>query len=1191
MKTKLLKPITSVIVFLMVFFVVTDSSAQQKTLTLEKALNEISVRFKTKFAYKHNIIQGKTTTSESLNAKSVDEALKRALYPNGLLFLYVSEGNYTIIAQEDRMFQNDLSATQLKNDNGEVYYSGKVTDQDGEGMPGVTIKSNGSNRAVITDRQGSFSIFLPNTATTISFYYLGYESVSKDLDGKVTNLSIRMRPATGEQLQDVNVVSNGYQMLPKERSTAAAAVIKAADLQKIKTPNLIQRLENQVAGLKVDLNSDNIFTYGNTQIGINNGTRSVGRSDYSMSIRGASTLRGETFPLVVVDGAISELDLSTINPNDVENITVLKDAAAASIWGTRAANGVIVITTKKGSPNQAPRVSFSVSATVSNKPNLDYLKIMNSSQAISFEQDLVAKNLITPPNSASPFGQPVANVTDLIFKLRAGTITQSAYDAALSRYSSIDSRDQISQYLIRPSSNQQYDFSVSGGGKSSDYYYSASYSKENPQTVGVDGQRLTITLNNNFKIFKVATLSTNVRGSFFKFNNNGQSLNTLFGPSSSTFMPYDRLLDDQGNRIGFGRQYYSGWTNSLQSRGYRNWLYNPLDEIDNADNTQQDNNYTINLNLNVPVFKGLSANVFYGNERSFSQTRSYFNERSYYYRNFINTYTPLPSNGNAQNSIGLPLGSGILSNINTSGNNYSLRGQLNFDQVFAGLHQLTAIAGSEIRQTKIGQGANTLYGYNTGTGLSRPVDFFTPYQTIQGFASSLGGAPTQQDKTRRYLSYYANAAYTYAGKYTVSGSARYDDYNNFGVDRKFRATPLWSTGLKWDVKKEHFLAKAGFVSSLSIRATYGVNGNISTNIYPFTYIGLGSADLTTGQPYAFLVAPANPELRWEKTYVANLGIDLGLFNGRLFATADIYSKRGKDLFYEFPINGTYGVTTLNRNSTNLSGNGMDLSIRGTIVRKRDFEWNSGINFAYNTNKITDARFGITSSFYSNPAFGANLNDYPTDKIFVYRNAGLDQNGLTQVYNENGAKIAANQNITSINALHYAGRRTAPYFGNFNTSVKFKDITLMAVASYQFGSVFLRPTISSYPSARTGVRYDLHEDVAKRWVKAGDEAFTNVPSPVGNFAAQSLLRYQQSDINVLKGDYVRLRELSASYQLPIEKITSFVRTANFTFAVRNLGLLWRANKEGIDPDFVAGLSSITLGLPSAVSYNFSLNVNF
>ncbi|KLT66803.1 hypothetical protein AB669_06285 [Pedobacter sp. BMA] len=1173
------------------FLLVPDSFGQQKTITLEKALNEISARFKIKFAYKHSIIQGKNTTDASVKAKSIDEALKNVLYPNKLLFLYVSEGNYTIIEQDNQSLENQFANTPLIEGNGEIFYSGTVTDQDGAGMPGVTIKSDGSNRAVITDRLGNFSIFLPNTAKLISFFYLGYQSVSKNLDGKPARLYIRMNPSSGQQLQEVTVVSNGYQTLPKERSTAAAAVIKAEDLQKIKTPNLVQRLENQTAGLKVDLLSDNMFTYGNTQVGINSSTRSLGRSDYNMSIRGTSTIRGESFPLVVVDGAISEMDMSTINPNDVENITILKDAAAASIWGTRAANGVIVITTKKGTPNQSPKVSFSVSATASNKPNLNYLKIINSAQAISFEQDLVSKNLITAPNSATPFGQPVANVTDLVFKLRAGTISQNAFDAAIARYTSIDSRDQISQYLIRASNNQQYDLSVSGGGKSSDYYYSASYSRENPQTVGVDGQRLTVTLNNNFKIFKVATLSTNIKGSFFKFNNNGQSLNTLFAPSASTFMPYDRLVDDQGNRISFGRQYYSGWTNILLSRGYRSWLYNPLDELDNADNTQQDNNYSINLNLNVPVFKGLSANVFYNNERSFSQSRSYYNEASYYYRNFINSYTPIPTSGIAQNSIGLPVGSGILGNVNTNSNNYSVRGQLNYDNLFAGLHQLTVIAGSEIRQTRIGQGSNTLYGFNTGTGLSRPVDFFTPYATVSGFSSTLNGAPSQQDKIRRYLSYYANAAYTYDGKYTLSGSVRYDDYNNFGVDRKFRATPLWSTGLKWDIKKEKFLQSAEFLNSLSIRATYGVNGNISTNTYPFTYIGLGSADLTTGQPYAFLVSPANPELRWEKTYVANFGLDFSLFSGRLSGSADVYSKRGKDLFYEFPINGTYGVTTLNRNSTNLSGNGMDLSVRGAIIRTKNFEWNSGINFAYNTNKITDARFGITSSFYSNPAFGSNLNDYPTDKLFVYRNAGLDQNGLTQVYNESGAKVSASQNITSLDALEYAGRKTAPYFGNFNTSVKYKAFTVMAIASYQFGSVFLRPTITSYPAARTGVRYDLHEDIARRWVKAGDEAFTNVPGPVGNFAAQSLLRYQQSDINVLKGDYVRLRELSMSYQIPTQKITTYIGSANFTFAVRNLGLIWRANKEGIDPDFTAGLNSTTLGLPSAVSYNFSLNVNF
>lgn len=1168
-------------------------SAQDKIITMEAALNAISKKYKTKFAYEHAIIQGKFTPAESLKAKSLDESLKRILYPNNLLFLYVSEGSYTIVSRGDKTLQQDAPSAPLANRNDEEFYlTGKVSDETGGGLPGVTIKSDGSNRATMTDREGKFAFFVPKAATSISFSYLGYQTAVRSVVGQPKSLIISLSPTAGSQLNDVNIVSNGYQVLPKERSTGAAVEITAADLEKIKTPNLVQRLENQVAGLKVNLNSDNMFTYGNTQVAINGGTRTLGTTDYSMSIRGVSTVRGESFPLVVIDGAISELDLSALNPNDVESITFLKDAAAASIWGVRAANGVIVVTTKKGSQNQAPKISFSASATVSNKPDLGYLNLMNASQAIAYEQDLVAKNLITTPNALNPFGQPVADVTDLTFKLRAGTITQAAYNEAIAKYSSINSLDQISQYLLRPSNNQQYDFSVSGGGKSSDYFYSASYSKENPQTVGVDGQRLTFTLNNNFKLFKVATLSTNVKGSFFKFNNNGQPLNVLLSPSSTTFMPYNQLVDDQGNRVNYSRQYYSGWVNSLQSRGYLNWNYNSLNEMDNADNRQEDNNYTVNLNLNVPIFKGLSANAFYGNERSFSNSRSYYNEQTYLYRNLVNGYTPLPASGAlAINSIGLSPGSGILTAVNTTSNNYTLRGQLNYDNIFNSIHQLTMIAGSEIRQTKIGQGTNTMYGYNTGTGLARPVDFFTPYSSIQGFSFPLNGSPVQQDKTRRYLSYYSNAAYTFKGKYTLSGSVRYDDYNNFGVDRKFRATPLWSTGLKWDVAKESFLRNTKWINNLSIRATYGVNGNISTNIYPFTYIALAASDLTTGLPYASISSPANPELRWEKTAVANLGVDFDLLNNRLSGAVDIYTKRGKDLFYEFPINGTYGITSLFRNATSLSGNGVDLNLRGVILRNDDFEMNTGINFAYNNNKITDVRFALTSSFYANPAYGNLLNDYPNDKVFVYKNAGLDATGLTQVFDEKGAKVAASRNLTSIDALSYAGRRNAPYFGNFNTNFRYKKLTLMAVASYQFGNVFLRPTISSYPTARIGVRYDLNEDITRRWIKAGDEAITNVPGAGGTFAAVSLLRYQQSDINVLKGDYVRLRELSLTYQLPVAQITKLVRAANLAFAVRNLGLIWTANKEGFDPDFVSGLTATTLGLPSAVSYNFSLNVNF
>ncbi len=541
--------------------------------------------------------------------------------------------------------------------------------------------------------------------------------------------------------------------------------------------------------------------------------------------------------------------------------------------------------------------------------------------------------------------------------------------------------------------------------------------------------------------------------------------------------------------------------------------------------------------------------------------------------------------------MGLSGGSGIYNVSNGNTNNYTLRGQLNYETTLGTDHQINAIAGSEIRQTQQGEGTSTLYGYNMGTGIARPMNFLTPYTTIYGYTNGIGGAPSQQDKTRRYLSYYSNAAYTYKAKYTVSASVRYDDYNNFGVDRKFRATPLYSFGGKWDTAKESFLSNVKWISNLGLRATYGVNGNISTSLYPFTYIALGGVDSSTGLSTSSIIAPANPELRWEKTYVSNLGLDFGFLKNRIYGSVEVYRKHGTDLFYNFPISGTYGVTTLTRNTSELNGRGVDLSLGGIFYTAKDWDVNGRLTYAYNTNDVKDTRFIPTSSFYASPAYSSLIAGYPTDKLLVYRNAGLDATGMTLIYDQNGNKIAPSVNLNSIDALAYAGRTTAPHFGSYTQTVRFKDFTLMAVATYQFGNVFLKPTVSSYPSSRVGVTYDLSGDVAKRWQKAGDEQFTSVPGVAGTYATVSLTRYQQSDINVLKGDYIRLRELSLSYRIPVERITKAVKGANFSFAARNLGLLWTANKEGIDPDFTSGLTSTTLGLPATVSYNFSLNVNF
>ena len=1172
--------------------------AQVRRITVESALDAISKKYKTKFAYKHGIIENKFADTESLKAKTLDEALKRVLYPNDLLFLYVSEGNYTIIPKNEDLktkqsgAENALPGTNAATN--EMFITGQVSDEAGTPMPGVTVKSNASNRSVATDAKGNFSLWTPVETDYVSFSYIGYDRYEAKLNGQSQRFAISLNPAAGHALKEVAIVSNGYQNISPERVTGSTVSITAKQIEQVKTANIIQRIESMVPGLKVTITAgDNSFAYGNTQPNLNSDdSRSIGASDYNMAIRGRSSLRTKAFPLVVVDGAISEMDLATLNPNDVESITFLKDASSASIWGVRAANGVIVVKTKSGQNNQAPKISFSVTGAVNAKPRLDYLKIMTAAEQINYEEELVAKRLITKPNATANFGSPVAEVTDLAFQLADNPGGRAAYDARIAELSSRDSRSQVEKYLLQPANNQQYNLSVSGGGAQSTYFYSASYSHERPSTVGNDAKRLTIGLNNTFKLFKVATLSTNIRGSFFNYKNNGISLNRLYGPTSSTFMPYDRLVDDQGNRTSFSSRYYSGWTNRLQGQGYLNWNTSYLDELDNANNKQNVNNYSFTANLNIPIFKGLSANAFFSNERTFSLQTNYYNENTFYYRDLVNTYTPLPVAGaTAQNSIGLNRGAGgILQQVNSTDNNYTVRGQLNYDNTFAGKHQLTVIAGSEIRQTNAGQGGSTMYGYNTGTGLSRPVNFATPYASIQ-YGGMLGGAPYRQDKIRRYLSYYSNAGYTYNGKYTLSASVRYDDYNNFGVDRKFRATPLWSTGLRWDLAKEDFLKSQDWISGLGLKASYGVNGNIATSVYPFTYIALSESDYQTGLPYAFVVTPANPELRWEKTYVTNIGLDLSLFKGRINATADFYRKHGKDIFYEFPVNDTYGVSTLLRNATELKGRGVDIGLSGVAYRTNDWEVTTGFNFSYNTNEIADARFTQTSSLFSNPAYSNYIEGYPTDKLLVYKNAGLDARGLTQIFDENGNKVAAERNISSIEALKNAGRTSAPYFGALNQSVRYKEFTLMAIATYQFGSVFLRPTITGFSGGRAGTRYDLSEDVAKRWQKAGDENITNVPGIAGAAAGVSLQRYQQSDINVLKGDYIRLRELSLTYALPLARFTKMAKTADLSFGVRNLGLLWKANKEGIDPDFATGLNSTTLGLPASVSYNFSLNVNF
>lgn len=1148
--------------------------------TVKEVLRQMQQQTGKYFGYQSKDLEGLPRLQFECINQPLSEALKQLLNNTGLTFIV--KGNNVLIKKSTEKpagaRQIEVTVTNI----GTRAVSGRVTNAEQQGIPGVSILGLESKKMAFTNDNGEYFIQVPDDETMLSFSSVGFESRNVMLDaGKNYNVTLKERVGT---LKQVEVVSTGYVNLPKERATGSFGVVTAKDLEKIPVPNVINRLEGQVPGVQLNLTeSDNSFVYGNLRGDVE------GNGSYAVTIRGVSTTSTDVNrkPLLVIDGFPTEQDIRTINPADVEQITFLKDAAAASIWGARASAGVIVITTKKGKMNDgAPHISFSAGVGFNGKPRLSSLPFMNATQMIDYEQELVDKRMITDPVNTYPANQrSISQAVDWMFRLKRGEVTQAQEDSAFAILRSRDSRQQVSKYLLRPASTQHYDLNINGGTSRHTYFVSGAYDRENTSAKKTAGERMTLSVNQDFKFFRNITLSANLRGSWFRYTSGDPGVG-VYARSPTPVMPYDQLVDDNGNRVSYSRAYYAGRLDQLEAQGYMPWRLNYLDELDMLDNTINESNYAANLGLNIPIYKGLSFTTQYMAERSISNGRNFHSDSSYYTRDILNAATSIGNDGKLV--YGIPTGS-IMELQDYYKNNYSLRGQLNFDRNFNGKHQVNALAGMEVRQTIDNMNGNRYYGYNPQTQFSKPVDYVTPYTNVDGYQYNVLNGQSYSSKRRRYLSYLGNFSYTYLGKYTLSGSARYDDYNNFGLDKKFRARPFWSTGLAWALSKEDFMQATTWINNLTIRATYGINGNISTNALPYDQLYLTSNYQAPFQPYAGILSPANPALRWEQTGVYNIGMDYGMFDNRLNGSLEFYYKKGTDLFAFFPIDNTLGFDNLTRNTSTLNGKGIDLALGGSLIRKKDFEWSARLVFSYNTNKVTDARYNVTNSLLQAAGVGGPIKDLPTDYLMAFRYAGLDKNGSPLIIGGKGDTLNIYQSPKDISDLKNAGRIAPPYFGSFTQTIRYKGLTLFIMATYKLGYVFQRPVPSEYPGRYGFQNYDYNNLLAQRWRKPGDEAFTNVPGLLGN-GITGQVRYANADINVLPGDHIRLREVSLSYELPAFLYRGLpFKNITFSGAARNLAILWAKNKDGIDPDFPPTIRN--LKLPPSASYNFSLNIGF
>ena len=1018
-----------------------------------------------------------------------------------------------------------------------------ITALDGQPLSGANIRFLKAAVMTKTELTGQFRFNLKILPDTLVVTHTGLKTkkIPITIDKYNSTFLVEMEPSE-KDLEEV-VISTGYQQIPKERATGSFTTIAKSLLNQQVTTSIIDKLEAVASGISVD--------------------RASGYTGKLM-VRGLSTLNGPVSPLIVLDNYPYEGDLNNINPNDVENITILKDAAAASIWGARAGNGVIVITTKKGTFNHPLSIQINSNLTVSGEPDLSYIKQINSSDFIDVESMLYSKNYYRSQiNSANkPVLSPVVEL--LIKRSSASLLEQNAIDQQINSYRTLDVRDQYSRYFYQKAINQQHSIMLNGGSETNAWLVSAGYDR-NVNNLDAKYDRFNLRFNNNIRLTKKLNFETNL----FYTKSNSLSGKPAYGQiiSKGTIFPYAQFADANGNPIPLAKNYRQSYLNSLSIQGLQDWNYYPLTDYLHTLATTNLEDVMLNFGLDYKITDGLKTTVQYQYERQNNDKHSLQDQNSFYTRNLINLYSQADATGNLIKRI--PKGD-ILDLNNSVLTSNQIRGQVTYNKTLED-HSFSLLAGTEVKETLTKGVANRTYGYNSENLSYGYVDLATPYPTLINGSTNFIPDNNGFAQTRlRYASFYGNGAYTFKNKYIMSASVRRDASNLFGASTNNKWTPLWSAGLAWNAAAEPFLTNK-ILNELKLRLTYGFSGNVDPKRSAVTTLYNQGTSVYSLSPYYSFDQYANPQLKWETVSQINAGLDFAIFNNRISGSADFYFKKGSDLIGVEPIDYTTGVGfTVQKNIAQIRGKGLDLvfNTKNTIGT---LNWSSDINFSYHRDKI-DAYYNSdlqASNFVNqgNPRISGIVGD-AIYGVYAYKWGGLNPtNGMPQGYvagNVSTDYLSITGASTSVYDLKYFGSAMPVYYGSVGNSISYKNFTLNVRVLFKLGYFFRRNTID-YTSLNSN--WIGHSDFSKRWQKPGDESHTNIPSLVYPIPPNMAMFYQNAEPFVSKADHVRLQYVNVNYRLtnkgnskhPFNSIDLYITTSN-------LGIIWRANKDGIDPDY-------------------------
>ena len=1080
-----------------------------------------------------------------------------------------------------------------------LIFKGRVVDENGRAMGGATVKVKGSSRSTFTTSKGNFAAYA-STKAELEISYIGYITKTITLNGISAEGLIEVELVPGDNnLGEVNIVSTGYQDIAKERATGSFEVITKEQLQHSIDPNLIKRLEGITTSMDFNNQLRPVSSANTSNISV--ASTSPSKSPLAnLTIRGRNTLNANLITpgnqsgqvLVVIDGVASAYPIDNINPDEVESITVLKDAAAASIWGSRASNGVIVVKTKQGEINKPLRISFNYSSAVTEKPDLYYKKMMSTSDFIDF-QTINFQLAQTPVNAPSieTIQRTLSPVVEILVQQRNGQITANEANAQLNILRGNDLRKDFNRYILRNSSTQNYSLGIDGGTKSMTHRLSVGFNKALGNSVAANDDRLSAGYNATFRTLKKLELGLSINFSVLNTSNQA-SESSIFATINPPYYPYTRLADDQGNPLQIPYKYRPVFADLLAST-YGNKIQNlqffPLRDIDEGYNRSTFKNLSFNLNAKYAINDWISLSTVYAYGMGMNRNEYLNSENSFYMRDLI-TYFTSPSGVKS-----IPAGARYRINPQSL-NNRSLRTQININKTIRAKHVLNAIAGAEATQNTYLTQELQYYGYNESTLTSfNQLDYKDPVPTLfdaTGFGSTdmISYTPTNfLSSSVRTVSFYANGAYTYSGRYTISGSIRKDMSSEFGIGANNGRTPFFSVGGKWNISGEDFY-QISILPTLQLRTTFGYNGNVNPSVQArptISYSGSNQINnLLSATPSLFVT---NRELRPEKTGILNIGLDFGFKNQRISGSVEFYDKRTTDLIASNAVDPSTGTNRATLNAASLHAWGTDFSLATQNLQLGKFGWTSNFLFSYNRVKVSklftpSARLAsdvlLTSPSYN---LGADLS-----RIYAFRWAGLDHlTGRPMGYN-NGVPVPIS-NSNAFNAIaalpmsstRYFGSAVPVYYGSLRNTFRYGSFTLSANILFKLGYYFRRPNGESivYNSLFDGVLQGA--EYGKRWQRPGDELITNVPALVFPAFVLADRFYQFAEINVQKGDHIRFQEVNLSYTF--NKKDWFLKNPRLYANVTNLGIIWRANSFGLDPE--------AFDYPNPRTISFGCSANF